>query len=180
MKLVRCLHTDIDVERVWQEVCSVHHFATFARIKPVHEFAINHRHQLSYTAPTADFDYDAGIGNVSKQVSKSCTVIVDSLLGSYTESILGRYKDYHRWRLVRYNLRSQPTVNDILDQSNLDKVYRIIVPIKCFGATVLVGNQKHEIKLGSSYIVNTSNKRNLEIVDIKYHNNLYIVGEHII
>lgn len=181
MEYIKQIHTDIDHQALWAEL---------------QIFLGKHdlwgQQQVSLTSVGGNDDWDCSVGKIHNLThpERYYSTINSSLIGTYLESLLKRYPDYYRWRLLRLDSRSCYSIHSDRNAGNKVNV-RLHIPVVtnknaflCFyneyPVTGEFNNVKYEHLLaGSSYRVNTTGlhtainhgtEYRYHIVGVKYEN----------
>lgn len=159
MGLVELIDTDIDVDRLRQDV--------FSLLMTHDLFGVS---QVSLTSIDGRNDWSSSTGKSMDLTLKEryYSTINEALKGTYIEECIHRYSKYYRWRLLKLKPRESYSVHcDNNDETKRN--VRLHIPVQTNDDSFLVfysampqsGQscviQHEHLKLGCSYAVDTSN-----------------------
>jgi hypothetical protein len=181
MGLVNSIDTDIDYQKIWDEVYN----------KLLTNPVLEDLDQISLTSVDGNDDWLCSVGRLAKlqYPERYYSTLNKTLVGTELEKLLSRYPEYYRWRLMRLEPKKTYSVHRD-GNDNADNI-RMHIPLQtnegcflCFYVTVPLNKEfsmvKHEhLATGNSYTVNTSgfhtavnygHTNRYHIVGVKYEN----------
>lgn len=153
---VKHIDNDIDTDRLQKELDNL-----------LAEHSLESNTQISVTSIMGDDDWTCSIGRDQlKFKERFYSTINKSLEGTYLHSMLTRYSQYYRWRILKLSPKTTYSVHN--DFNGRDDNLRLHIPIKtneesflCFFNDVPTSGSKIDVTfehllLGNSYEVNTT------------------------
>lgn len=180
MNFVELADTDIDVEKLKHEMFEF-----------LDQHNLSNYQQVSLTSISGDNDWQCSTGKIHllDKPERFYSTINRGLKGTYIESLINRYPNYYRWRLLRLEPRETYTVHADSQGNMLN--YRMHIPIVTNDQAYLAfctatpSNKSNimfyfeHLAAGNSYVVNTTNfhtavnygkETRYHIVGVRYEN----------